>query len=208
MVSKINNKINYNPTFTSVIPVRVFVDGVETFNNKNIKSACHQLTNILAGPANNEKKVNIIKEFAKYDPDYIIEYGYRGYPKKQNSKVMHPSDYFKCITQNDKNYLFTGVQAEQLSTLGKEVGKEQKFCKQKNILNSFELRVAKSKYFNAILKFIKSVKLRIRERFEQPTKIKSGKTIELIINMDSNKKYGLSTFKMKLNEIKFQPHNS
>ena len=79
MISAINCSQQNNISFTSVVPVRVFIDGMETFNPKNLKYATHKLTSVLAGPAKNDnKKLKIIREFAKYDPDYNLELGYNG----------------------------------------------------------------------------------------------------------------------------------
>lgn len=87
MISAFDKRLNNKPSFTSVVPVRVFVDGMETFNQKNIRAACRQLSAALTGPAKNDaKKINIIKEFAKFDPDYKFEYGLNGYPKQWNKK--------------------------------------------------------------------------------------------------------------------------
>lgn len=51
---------------------------------------------------------------------------------------------------------------------------------------------------------MRSIKLRVKETFDPKTKIRSGKPVELHINMSSNKKYGLKTFKMGLNNIEFK----
>ena len=89
MISAINNnKANYNQNFTSVVPVRVKIDGLETFDEKVIRSACRQLSNILAGPTkeNEAKKIAAIRTFSNSDPDYNLLYGISGYPKKFNEK--------------------------------------------------------------------------------------------------------------------------
>lgn len=207
MYSAINNK---NTSFTSVVPLRVYIDGMETFNQKNIRSACRQLSSTLAGPAGNDsKKINIVKEFSKFDPDYIIQYGLHGYPKlKGQKKNMQPSDYFRCIADDSRSYLFTGEQAKKLRELGKSVGQEQQICKARRIQNSFDLQVAKRNYGFTIANFIRSTKLRLREAFDITTKQKTGKPVELNIHMASNGKYAQSNFKMFLDKISFTPINS
>lgn len=203
MISALNNRSN-NPSFTSVVPVRVFIDGLETFNQKNIKTACHQLTSVLVGPAkNNEKNLAIIREFAKHDPDYNINYGFYGYPKKFNKKSIQPSEYFRCIADNNNCFIFTGPQAEKLKELGKALGAEKIACKTRNIKNSFDLQAAKRSYRFMIGNYIKSTKLKIKETFDEKTRQKLGKPVEMIINMTSNGKAGLKTFKMKLADISF-----
>lgn len=204
MISAVNSNVTYRPSFTSVVPIRVFIDGMETFNPKMIKSACRQLTSTLAGPAKkNGKNFDIIREFAKFDPDYKLELGYHGYPKKWNQKTVQPSDYFRCIADNDKSYLFTGLQAEKLKDLGKAVGDEQQACKARKLVTSFDLQVAKKNYGFTIANYLRSTKLRLTEAFDRLTKEKSGSPVELNINMSSNGKYGLTTFKMKLDNINF-----
>lgn len=204
MISALNNKFNNNPSFTSVVPVRVFIDGMETFNQKNIKSACRQLSTILAGPAKNDiKQLSIIREYAKFDPDYILQYGYKGYPKLNNKKNIQPSDYFRCIADNTRSYLFTGEQAKKLREFGKAIGEEQQACKARKISNSFDLQVAKKNYGFTISNFIKSTKLRLKESFNSITKQKFGKPVELNINMSSNGKYAQTNFKMKIDNINF-----
>lgn len=204
MISALNKNSSQNPCFTSVVPVRVFVDGMETFNQKNIRAACRQLSAALAGPTKNDaKKIGIIREFAKFDPDYRLECGYNGYPKINNRKNMQPSDYFRCIADNTHSYLFTGEQAKKLKELGKAVGQEQQACKARKIANSFDLQVAKRNYGFTIANFIRSTKLRLRETFDPLTKIKNGKPVELNIHMSSNGKYAQSNFKMFLDNITF-----
>ena len=205
MISAINCSQQNNISFTSVVPVRVFIDGMETFNPKNLKYATHKLTSVLAGPAKNDnKKLKIIREFAKYDPDYNLELGYNGYPKRKNKKNVQPSDYFRCIFDKYGTFLFTGAQAEKLLEVGKSIGSEKVYCKTRKIQNSFDLQAAKQYYGFIIGNFMRSIKLRVKETFDPKTKIRSGKPVELHINMSSNKKYGLKTFKMGLNNIEFK----
>lgn len=68
MLSAINNN---NPSFTSVIPIRVFIDNMESFSPKLTRAATRQLTTTLAGPVKGDsKKYDIIRKFAQRDPDY------------------------------------------------------------------------------------------------------------------------------------------
>lgn len=201
MLSAIKNN---EPSFTSVIPVRVFVDGMETYNSKNIRTACHQLSTILAGPArNNQHKLNLIQQFAKYDPDYNLQAGINGYTRLPDGRKTQPSDYFRCICDETQSFLFTGLQAIKLKELGKSVGKEQSACKARKIPNSFDLMEAKRKYGYAIANFIRSKKMRIYENFNRTTREASGAPVTLNINMNSNGKYGLTTFKINLDSISF-----
>ncbi len=209
MLSAIDSIDKNNISFTSVVPLRVFIDGMETYNTQHLKSAAHSLTAILAGPAKGDsKKLTIIRKFAKHDPDYNIEYGFNGYPKKKNQKNIRPSDYFRCIFDifsGGGSFLFTGAQAEKLRELGKSIGSEKAVCKSKKVANSFDLQTAKHYYGFVIGNFMRSLKLRIKETFDTKTKIRIGKPVELHINMTSNKKYGQKSFKMELDSIDFKP---
>lgn len=206
MISAINSAQSNSISFTSVVPLRVFIDGMETFNPQHLKYATHKLTAALAGPAKNDSKnLKIIREFAKYDPDYKIEYGFNGYPKRKNKKNIQPSDYFRCIFDKAGSFLFTGAQAEKLNELGKSIGTEKVACKSRKINNSFDLQAAKHYYRFVIGNFMRSAKLRIKEGFDPKTKIKTGKPVVMHVNMISNKKYGQSNFKMTLDDINFKP---
>ena len=205
MLSAINSAQSNSISFTSVVPLRVFIDGMETFNPQHLKNATHKLTGVLAGPAKNDsKKLKIIREFAKYDPDYNIEYGFNGYPKRKNKKNIQPSDYFRCIFDKAGSFLFTGAQSEKLKELGKSIGSEKVSCKSRNIQTSFDLQAAKHYYGFVIGNFIRSAKMRVKEGFDSKTRIKIGKPVEMHINMTSNKKYGQSNFKMNLESIEFK----
>ncbi len=188
--------INGNLSFTSVVPVRVFVDGMETFNQKLIKSSCHQLNNVLKGPSNSGHKLSIIKKFAQHDPDYNLQMGYYGHDSIA-------SDYFRCITKNNKSYIFTGAQAEVMKKTGKLIGLERKNCKEKNYATNFDLMFARKSYENNIINFLKNPNLRIKEFLNPNTLQKSGRPVHLNILMSSNKKYGLASFKTHLDDISF-----
>ena len=137
------------------------------------------------------------------------QYGFQGYPKlKGQKKNMQPSDYFRCIADDMKSYLFTGEQAKKLREVGKSVGQEQQICKARRIQNSFDLQVAKRNYGFTIANYIRSTKLRLRETFDSITKQKVGKPVELNIHMTSNGKYAQSNFKMYIDKITFSPINS
>lgn len=192
--------INSTPSFTGVVPVRVFVDGLETFDEKLIKTSCRQLSTILAGPNKTEPKLSLIKKFAQYDKDYDLNKGIHGYPKKETHKSIHPSEFFRCVIDRGRTFLITEPQAGILKALGKAIGEEKEACKMRGIKNSFDLMVAKRNYGRKISDFISSAKLRMTEKSENPNK---WNPVTLLINMKSNEKYGLSTFKMKLDDINF-----
>ena len=87
MISALNN-CDYKTNFTSIVPVKVLVDGKETYLNKYVSPACKQLSSVLIGPVNekNIKAINILKQFAQHDPDYNFLNGLYGFPKKCKKK--------------------------------------------------------------------------------------------------------------------------
>lgn len=196
MISAVQPKTH--PSFTSVIPVKVFIDGLETFDEKLIKSSCRQLSNILAGPSPKEPQLSIVRNFGLYDSHYSIEKGIKGYPKEPHHKNIRPSEFFRTVIDRGRTFLITGPQAEQLHTLGKAIGNEKQACNERRVVDSFDLMVAKRNYGRTISKIINNSKLRLAEIVEN-----SRKMLTLNINMKSNEKYGLSTFKIKLEDINF-----
>lgn len=197
MISATNNS---NVSFKSVVPVRVFIDGMETIDKKNIKSACRQLSNILAGAT---KRYDISDTFAKFDPDYKSYFAKTGYPKITSGEKPQPSDFFRCIDGGSQMYIFTGNEAFKLRELGKKIGTNRTESKHRNIQNSFDLHTAKRLYANTIMNFLRSTKLRITEYFDNLTGTRYGRPVTLNINLTSNGKYGLSTFKMNIDSIEF-----
>lgn len=191
--------VNSSPSFKGVVPVRVFIDGLETFDEKLIKSSCRQLSNILAGPSNTEPKLSIIRRFGQYDRDYRVERGFHGFPISENHKNVHPSEFFRCIIERGRTFLITGPQAERLHDLGKTIGSERSLARERGLRETFDLRVAKLNYGRAITNYLNNSRIRMTEFIEA-----KRRPVTLFINMLSNQKYGLSTFKMKLDNILFQ----
>ena len=207
MISAINNNKEYHQSFTSVVPVRVRIDGLETFDEKVMRSACRQLSNILAGPTKETetKKIAIIRKFNSFDPDYNLLFGISGYPKKFNENNIQPSNYFRYVRdEQNRDFFISGPQAEKLEELGHNIGTERKACKQRNIPNSFDLNVAYGSYWAAIKHFLRSKQLRLTESYNPMNNRRLGNPVTMFIDMASNKKYGLSTFKFKLSDISFE----
>ena len=207
MISAINNNKEYHQSFTSVVPVRVRIDGLETFDEKVMRSACRQLSNILAGPTRESEttKIATIRKFSSFDPDYNLLFGISGYPKKFNEKNIQPSNYFRYVRdKNNRDFFISGPQAEKLEELGHNIGIERKACKQRNISNSFDLKDAYGTYWAAIKFFLSRKQFRMTESYNPLDNRRTGSPVTMIIDMVSNKKYGLSTFKMKFSDISFE----
>ena len=148
MISAINNCPN-SPNFTGVVPLRVFVDGQQTYDAKIIKSATRKLTSALIKPQENP---NLAELFSKFDPQYK-KGGYA-----QNAR---PSDFFKLIIDRYRGvFLATGEQTEIINRYGKDVGKEKLLCKERRTTNSLDLEIAKRKYSDIISTILSSAKLR------------------------------------------------
>jgi hypothetical protein len=182
MISAYNN----SPSFTSVIPVRVFIDGMETFDDKLIKSSCRNLSSIVAKTTKSEKEQAITRKFVQYDPNYKSSTINRGKP--------NPSDFIRCIIDKGRTFLCTGLQAAKIKEYGKAVGTERQACKIRGVNDSFDLMVAKKNYARIISEFVQASKLRLKDGL---------KPLNLNLNMKSNGKYGLSSFKINLDDISF-----
>lgn len=201
-------QIKHSPNstrFTGTIPVRVFIDGMETFSEKEIKTASRQLTTILTGPLkNNEENMQIAKKFARRDGSYNLSQAINGLKRKEHWIKSSPSDFFRVIKNKFNQFLlFTGPQGEEVAKLGEKVGKAKAEAKERNCTQSFDVVVAQKNYEHYLLNTLKNLKLRITEHFDPVTKIKQGEPVELNILMTSNKKYGQKNFKMKLSDINF-----
>ena len=201
MISSVNNN---NPSFTSVIPVKVVLDGIEVYSPKYTRPATQKLTKILTGPVkDDEKMLEIVRKFAQHDPDYDYTLGMYGAQKWGNSKKHQPSDFFRCIVDVTGTYLFTGLQANKLKEIGKILGKAQRSCKEQKVLTNFELQCAKRSYSYKIWDFLHAAKVRLTEGFDKGTKQRCGDQVALCLHMSSNKKYGQVGFKMELDDVSF-----
>ncbi len=181
MISAVNN----SPNFTGIVPIRVFVDGHETFDQKVVKSATRQLTSALMKPKENK---HLTDTFAKVDTEYL---------KKDFKLMKYPSDYFRFITSEHYDYfLATGKETDYIKTLGRKIGFEKRNCLEQGVQESRPLEYAKKEYSGVISRMVSSDSLRMKDK-------KSNNPVTLIIDMISNGKYGFSDFKMKLKDIQF-----
>lgn len=207
MISAIQYNNIPQTTFTSVMPVKVHLDGIETFDVNIIKPACRQLGNILIGPAKDTKNINIIKYFAHFDRDYNAHYGISGFAKVFNKKKTIPSEHFRYVHDRFGDFFITGPQAKTLNKLGKIIGLRQQECNIRKIPDSQELKIAKENYWDAINNFITNSNIKATEYYSEKDGRRLGNPVTLIINMISNKKYGKSNFKMELENICFEKTN-
>ena len=185
MISALNNT---NPSFKGVVPVRVFIDGMETFDKSLIQSSCRQLGNILTKEPKTDKAKLIMEHFEKYDPDYSPK---MKFPSK-------PSDFIRSVIDRGKAFITTGPQTEAIQKYGKMIGEEKRICKERRVINSYDLMVAKKNYGRIISDILSYAQFRMAESTEN-----LWKPVTLNINMKSNGKHGLSTFKTQLDSIDF-----
>jgi len=205
MISATSN-YGYKQTFTSVVPVKVKIDTMETFDSKFVSSACNQLSKILTGPTKqtNTHAISIIRNFAQHDPDYNFLNGLNGFPKLFKKSKVVPSDYFRYVAEHGKHYFITGKQAEIIRNNGIAVGLARHNCKVNEVSDSFDLQFAQKEYWETIKRFITNKKLRLTEDYKQATAEKIGEPVTLVINMKSNGKYGKTTNKMTIDSIEFE----
>lgn len=187
MISAINN---CQPSFTSVIPIKVIENGMETFDEKTIRNACRQLTNIMIGPAHgNRRNENIVRRIAAIDPDYRLLHGLEGHPKLKGQKKARPSDYFKVIYDNILGcFILTGEHAKILQNAGRNIGLEKGACKEREISESLDLLVAKDNYKQTVKRIIENPRIRVREEIAQTYPTRRGQFVTLILNMINNNK--------------------
>lgn len=168
-----------NVSFTSVMPLKVFINGKFSAEEADILRATKQLTAVLKGPCGKSpEKLDIIREFAKHDRDYSYERGFLGY-KGSTSEFFRRSD----------SYFFTGPQAAALDNFGKRIGPAKKEGN-----NNFT-----ALYFSKMRNFIDAPLLRVREFLNKETRQYEGEPVSLNIYTTSSGKSGLV-----LKNIKFE----
>ncbi len=199
-------------SFTGVVPLRVYIDGREAIDSENIQKGCRKLIEVLAGPVkNDELKTKIATKFAHFDKDYDYARAKNGYKCKAYEKGIlikkTASNFFRFITNQGKNFLITGPQAEQLAHAGKNLGVAKADANLTAAKDSFEVYEAKQIYRHLISKITSNRAIRIRQGYDPKTKIKTGSETILNIYLKSNQKYGKKNFKMDVDNIEFIPYS-
>lgn len=178
MISTIGN---YQPSFTSVVPVKVFYEGIEQSHPDMIRLGFNRLAKTLAGPIKGKtNSTAVAKKFSEYDPDYSIIWALEGYPPLYPDVKLKPSDYFRMIDDILKTgnmYLVTGKHANNLKLYGRKIGaiKAGKF--------NGSLKNAQNEYKNYLNQILYDRKLRLRERFDLETRERQGRPVELYVNL-------------------------
>lgn len=202
-VSSVNS-----PSFTSVIPTKVVIDGREVVNPENVQKGCRKLIETLAGPIkNNQKAQSIAKKLAKIDKDYNYSTAMNGYACKvfENRKLVKKtaSHFFRYINTGGRNFLVTGPQAEMLAKSGKELGLAKSAAKAADKTDTYEQYMAKRTYAELINKITNNKMFRVREGYDAATRKNTDRETFLTIFLKSNQKYGKKDFKLEVDTIEF-----
>lgn len=197
--NKYKNSVS-SPSFSSIMPVKVFIDDLPSTNRSNAKRAIRGLSKILFNSAKNENDKAIKESFSKYDRDF-----------RHIDDEGDKSKWLRNLPQKGGiSYLFTGPQAEELDALGRKIGPEKNIGLQKlGTARTFEARAKAHDYFNQIKKFIESHNgAWIRESINPQTGIYEGKELGLCIFAKSEGVYGKRGFKLNIDKITFRKIDS
>src|SRR5574344_942147 len=188
-----SNQSKSNQTFTSIIPTRVFIDGKESLNEKNIKAACNKFISLATKKYKTGSHDSLMVNLASRDPDLNLYDIFDAMVKSY--KKLPASNFIRLIFENNKTYIATGKQAEKLLELGKAVGANKNVCKDYGRTDSFELSSAQRAYGDYIKSIINNNKIALTEGYNTQ-KQRIGRPLSLNILMKSNGRYGHSDFKM------------
>ena len=189
-------------SFTSVIPVNVYINGQPSTDKKHIQQGCKEAVKVLAGPIKDKPQhKDFIKDLSEADAEYSANHAWRGYclnAVAQNGEIIHetPSDYFKIIfDKKGKGYVTTGKESAALSNLGRQIGIEMKKCNEMGYQNSYELTSIKNYYWKYISSIINNPSRRLKSADGQPM------AIDIFVNAKERKRAGKDIIKVTLDSI-------
>lgn len=185
-----NDIKSQNPSFKSVIPVKVFIDNSRSVEYPNIKKSIRALSKILTTPTMGDAKLVDIKlKFINAVNDFYSPFGV-----KPNGRVIR--NYINKDT--GEAYLFTGEHAEVLNKLGKKIGPEKSIgLERANTSSTFEARDEAKSYFDKIKEFINNPEFRLK------TKDGADETGLHIFNTSEDRPHKKG-FKVNVNYIAFR----
>lgn len=180
--------------FGKVMKIRVFIDDLQTVDEKKIAKATRQLVKILQKQDLTHPNGDaFIKTFKEKVPDYFAPVG----------KVDPGTPIIRNLIDSTRQFLFTGPQVSELNPLGREIGKAKgKSLERVGTTNTYETRVSSDNYSNKIESFIKNPKMRLREQGD------NGKELELNIYTTGKGNPKSDRFKLILNGIMFRKQPS
>jgi hypothetical protein len=183
------------PSFKSIIPCKVFIDGNICSDVKKTNKTVRELSNVLFQPQPNQSAQKIKQIFSRFDRNFR-------YVDKTVSKGKTIRN--RCFSE--VSYLFTGPQAEQLDELGRKIGKAKAIGRKfLGTTKTFEVMCQGQKYFEQIQKFINSnSRAKIRESINPETGAYEGNEIGLHILAKSEGMPDTKGFKLIINDIVFR----
>lgn len=191
-------------SFTSVIPVNVYINGQPSTDKKHIQQGCKEVVKVLAGPVKDKPHCeDFIKDLSQMDAEYSANLAWRGYclnAVKQNGEIIHetPSDYFKIIfDEKGKGYVTTGTESDNLSNLGRQIGIEMQKCNKMGYKNSYELTSIKNSYWRYISSIIHNPTKRLKNEQGQPM------AIDVFVSAQPIKRNGKDRIKVKVMDLGF-----
>lgn len=194
---RVENKNSNRVNFTSVVPVRVIIDGDISLRESNIRRAIRGVQSILINPANkNDRFVKIKKEFSSK----VKDLNYYGEKVKIGEVIRNYVDSTKAI-----GYIFTGVHVETLNALGKLIGPEKHWAsKIRGKARSFESKSAAWDYFDKVEEFIMHAKSRVSEKINPKTMSYEGDELVLNVYVKSVGKPGKKGYKFEIDHVEFK----
>lgn len=188
-------KTQAKPSFTSILPVKVFIDGCPSTDAKNIKKVVRELSEILFHPKNDAKALEIRRVFAERDRDF-------NHIRCSDEK----SNVLRNRTIDGLSFLFTGTQAHKLDELGREIGPAKaKSLRVFHTTKTYEVRVKVKGYFDKIKAFIQSnASAHVHERINLKTKAYEGQELGLHVHAKSVGTPGKKGFKITIENIFFR----
>lgn len=188
--------------FTSVIPTKVFIDGLPSADPENLKRAVVATTKILTKPyKGNEKFKQIILNFSRVVRDF-----------KYNSEGAKSGEVLRNnINEYGGVFLFSGAQAQKLHKPAKLIGPEKTSgLISHGTVKTFEVHALGTQYGKSINSFINDFKLRLTETIfgrGVSGKVTKGDPLEMHIHAKSIGTFGKRGFKLDIDRISFEKVN-
>lgn len=192
-----NSKTQAAPSFTSILPAKVFIDGNISIDEKNIKRVVRALSEILFKHARTSEEIAIQRTFAEHDRDFCVVVS-----SNDKSQVLRN----RILDKDGKSYLFTGPHAQRLDALGREIGPAK--AKGKRLYGTtktFESTIKVRDYFSRIRQFIDSnMSAHVCEKIKPGTYTYEGEKVGVHIHAKSEGKPDKPGFKVIIDKIIFR----
>lgn len=192
-----------SPRFTGVLPVRVMVDGTYVTSPELIKKSCRQMVDLLTTcpKVKGDEQYNAMLQYLRrdydYDPRDIVD-------KRWVNPKLCASNFIRTVHNQGRTYFLTGVDADAMNIVGKNVGIAKSQCRKQGISDSFESEQARKTYKSTIDNILRCKSSRVSESCDRSRRARMGSPVEMIIKMVSNGKYGKKAFKIKFQNVEFQ----